>query len=301
MIRFRSNPSPLTFAYINYISKLILSVATSEQCSLDFYLDDPLSKPIYPIQPGALVITLQLEHVIAKAGGRSNDETELFDTIDKEGAKSSYLTRLLRLNEHCRANAIIDYSILNKRQILKTRALEDLHCKYFSVMPGHWISVEQKQMMPTPTVITSFYDVKQERRAKILNTISETGISINNIRGFVTEKQIAQAYQQGTILVNIRQTDHYHTLEELRILPAILQGCIVISEIAPDYQSLPYHESVIWSTYENIPKTVLDVSARFNAVWWEKFGNQKLSILRSRIKEANHVEVKRLLDHLRLK
>ena len=32
------------------------------------------------------------------------------------------------------------------------------------------------------------------------------------------------------ILINVHTTAHHHTLEEYRVLPALLRGCVVVSE-----------------------------------------------------------------------
>ena len=54
------------------------------------------------------------------------------------------------------------------------------------------------------------------------------------------------------ILINIHQTDHHDTIEELRILPAIQCGVIVISEISPLSELVHYHPYIIWTSYDTI-------------------------------------------------
>jgi hypothetical protein len=61
------------------------------------------------------------------------------------------------------------------------------------------------------------------------------------------------------ILVNIHQTDHYQTLEELRVLPALMTGILVISEDSPYKEHIPFSKHIIWSTYDNIVDTINNV------------------------------------------
>jgi hypothetical protein len=64
-------------------------------------------------------------------------------------------------------------------------------------------------------------------------------------------------------LVNIHQTDTHHTLEELRVLPALLTGIIVISEEVPYKESIPYSKHIIWSKYDDIPKKISSVLSKY--------------------------------------
>ena len=60
-------------------------------------------------------------------------------------------------------------------------------------------------------------------------------------------------------MVNVHQTDHHHTFEELRVLPALLNGVIVISEDVPLKEKIPYSEYIIWVEYDKLSETTLDV------------------------------------------
>jgi hypothetical protein len=73
-------------------------------------------------------------------------------------------------------------------------------------------------------------------------------------------KKIMDEYK---ILVNIHQTDTHHTLEELRVLPALLTGIIVISEEVPYKESIPYSKHIIWSKYDDIPKKISSVLSKY--------------------------------------
>ena len=66
------------------------------------------------------------------------------------------------------------------------------------------------------------------------------------------------------VLVNIHQTDKYCTLEELRVLPALMTGMLVISEESPYKEHIPYHEHIIWSPYDKMVETINNVVENYN-------------------------------------
>ncbi len=61
------------------------------------------------------------------------------------------------------------------------------------------------------------------------------------------------------LLINIHQTDFSHTLEELRVLPSLMSGILLISEDVPYKESIPYSKHIIWSQYNNLVDTINDV------------------------------------------
>ena len=72
------------------------------------------------------------------------------------------------------------------------------------------------------------------------------------------------------ILVNIHQTDFYHTLEELRILPSLMTGILIVSEDVPYKGNIPFSKHIIWSSYDDLPKTINDVLLNY-VVYREKY------------------------------
>ena len=54
------------------------------------------------------------------------------------------------------------------------------------------------------------------------------------------------------ILINVHTTAHHHTLEEYRVLPALLRGCVVVSEDVPLAREVPYADSIVFAPYERL-------------------------------------------------
>ena len=79
---------------------------------------------------------------------------------------------------------------------------------------------------------------------------------MRNVTGVYEERGLRRLYGGAEVVVNVRQTDHHDTLEELRVLPALLCGAIVVSEDVPLRSLVPYERFVIWADYERIPAAV---------------------------------------------
>lgn len=87
----------------------------------------------------------------------------------------------------------------------------------------------------------------------------------HNIAGYnvFDKKNIKKILDDYKILVNIHQTDTHHTLEELRVLPSLMTGILVVSEDVPYKEEIPYSKHIIWSSYDNLPKTINEVLSNY--------------------------------------
>jgi hypothetical protein len=83
-------------------------------------------------------------------------------------------------------------------------------------------------------------------------------------------------YKKAKILINIHQTDYHHTFEELRVLPALLNGLIVVAEDSPLKETIPYHEFIIWTRYEDIIEVTKKVLQDYDFYYNKIHGNSNL-------------------------
>jgi hypothetical protein len=79
------------------------------------------------------------------------------------------------------------------------------------------------------------------------------------------------------ILINIHQTPHHDNLEELRCLPALLCGTLVIAEESPLKEYIPYSDYIIWTTYDNMLQTAHDVLINYEMYYNKIFINSNFS------------------------
>jgi hypothetical protein len=81
-------------------------------------------------------------------------------------------------------------------------------------------------------------------------------------------------YDRSAILLNVHQTPHHHTLEEFRVLPALLRGVVVISEVVPLVEHVPFREYVVWSTLADFPATTRRVLEHYEEYHGRFFGSE---------------------------
>ena len=64
-------------------------------------------------------------------------------------------------------------------------------------------------------------------------------------------------------MVNVHQTNTHHSLEENRLLPALLRGVIIVSEEVPLVHTIPYHEYLIFCPYDDIAEVAEHVHRNY--------------------------------------
>jgi hypothetical protein len=93
------------------------------------------------------------------------------------------------------------------------------------------------------------------------------------------------------VLVNIHQTDKYCTLEELRVLPALMTGMLVISEESPYKEHIPYHEHIIWSPYDKMVETINNVVENYNFFRQKYLTNLNLTLKKMKDDSDNEMSL----------
>jgi hypothetical protein len=192
---------------------------------------------------------------------------------------------------------IIDYSQINLKQIKSTSSLlldgylEKNYCispTLFAIKQSNSFNLKQR----TKT-ITTFGNPYESRRANFLNELFVRGIPVENITG--NYLNIESCYRSTRILVNIRQTKGHDTLEELRILPALRCGVIVISEAAPYAIYCRYSRFILWANIENLPNLIQEVQNHYFKYHARIFTPAFFTRM-TRLERANQLAVKRLLQ-----
>ena len=135
------------------------------------------------------------------------------------------------------------------------------------------------------------YD-REPRRKKLLYSLMTSRVPCTNINNCFTKQRVKDLYRNTKILINIHQTDHHHTFEELRVLPALLNGTLVISEISPLSELVPYTKCVIWTTYDKMVSTVKDVLARYDEVHKQIFESVDNRQILESLNETNYETLK---------
>jgi len=218
-------------------------------------------------------IDFQLEHTIVKPGGRDSENAFQGATLVR-GSDTRYLVRICQYQRLSKSDMIIDYSYPNLHHIQNSGIPPGFIAKYFVVSP--LIYRYKRDLSPRDRkheVVTLFGDPNQPRRKDFSKAMSDAGVKCENIRGVYDD--VEKIYRNTRVLVNIRQTDHHDTLEELRVLPALLCGVVVICEISPLHEKCGYSDFVLWGEIDDLPKLTLDVQANYEHYHNLIFGGDK--------------------------
>ena len=293
---YRTNPEVVIKDYYFYIYCLLKSNLTvvNKRCIVlyDFSLPQLLKK-IFPI----FEISLQIEHTLVKPGGRESNLAKRGE-LPIPNSDDYYLIRIDNLKKQLSANFIFEYSRINYYNIRSDPNFKHFFKKMYCISPT---------LYPINTVIdgrkgviTVFGNPNEARRKTFLEALAKQKILSRNIQNVYSDIDVI--YRDIKIMINIRQTDHHDTLEELRVLPALRSGVIVICESAPFAEKTWYSKFIIWGALADLPKIVMDVEKNYNDYHNLIFGSvnshSAFRMRMKRIEQCNQLAVLRMTNRM---
>ncbi len=227
-----------------------------------------------------LKIDVQYEHTLVKEGGRSVTNIIHGNVRHENGY---YLVRIINFDRYNSMDIVMDYSLSNIFNIRDSGKFNDFAPKVVYVPPTlygmNFDNAHRKD------VLALFGGDNSPRRAFILENLR---IPYNKVTDCFSHDGLLELYRKSRIMVNVHQTDHHHTFEELRVLPAIMNGVLIVSEDSALMEKVPYHEYVIWSTYDDLIKTTQRVSENYGYYYNKVFGDGKLRKILSWMVNKSH-------------
>lgn len=256
-------------SYIQYIIEIIKTIIISNDLKVNIILGNVN----YSFNNNNKVIKINInwEHTLVKRGGRdiANNchEGKVFtNDISDKGVK--YLVRIDKYDDLNCANIIIDYSIPNIYNIYSSQLYNNFYKKMVYISPvlfeyniNHYEFNKFKNRQID--VLTTFINLNEKRRKMLLDNIKTANLNHTNINNCFKTDDLEKLCLNTKILINIHQTDHHHTFEELRCLPALFAGVIVISEESPLNEMIPYNNLIIWTPFDKIIETVIKVTNNY--------------------------------------
>lgn len=283
--------------YHDYVEHLISRSLSKvvEPCIVIFNCDFlmPFSH-LLPIRS----IRLQIEHTLVKPGARDSDDA-IAGVIEIPNSSNHYMVRIVNSDLLLSSDLIFDYSRINLFNIFKAPYFDAYSKKLFCISPALYklepacLIRSNKRSINT---ITLFGNPNEPRRKKFIADLEIGGVKSQNINNIFSG--IEGLYRNTKILINIHQTDHHDTLEELRVLPALRCGVIVISEKSPLVELTGYSKYIIWGELSELPAIIFDVQSNYEK-WHQKIFNNPGFISRmNRISRRNELVAMKAIELL---
>ena len=186
---------------------------------------------------------------------------------------------------------IFDYSKPNIKNIEISGLYPELLPKFQYISPSIYKSVTTSTDQKT-NIITLFLS-ETPRRQTIITELSKLDNYIN--RNDCYDKDLFDLLLQSKILINIHRSDDENTFEELRVLPALMNRVLVISEISPLTELIPYNPLIIWATYENIVEKTKEVLEHYDEYVNKIFTSENINIL-NHLNDLNKMNISQMLQ-----
>jgi len=293
---YNANPGEIIHEYSFYVYQLLKNNFSNvaKKCIVFYQCDSPLClKILFPI----VQVALQIEHTLVKPGGRDTQGAPL-GKLKILNSNKNYLVRIANYSTLSKSDLIIDYSRINLHNIRISNQFEAYLNKAVCISPTlyhPYLSIHGRE-----GIITLFGNPEESRRKQFLVTLKSHKIPSWNASG--TYINIDSVYRKVKIVINIRQTDEHDTLEELRVLPALLCGAIVVCETAPFLKKTRYSQFIICGTLAELPKIIIDVEKNYDEYHARIFGHTKAnsSFLRrmKRIERCNQLSLMRVIQKI---
>jgi hypothetical protein len=242
-----------------------------------------------------LRVGFQWEHTLVKPGGRDSGGAPAGQVPFVDGG-GRYLARLADRARLDACDAIVDYSRPNLENLRRAGGFEAFLGKAVPIAPLLY-DADVAQRPRRREAITLFADTAQPRRQAFLEAARAASLPLANVRGVYDGERLRALYRGVRVLVNVHQTAEHHTFEELRVLPALLCGVVVVSEDVPLRETIPYHAFVVWSRYGDLVDTTRDVLANYAARREAIFGDGRFAAAVARLREENVAAVTAVLAH----
>lgn len=268
-----------TREYYNYIVGLLKEWLSKDDVSLNVIFGNYFFD--FKNNNKTLKIDIQCEHTLVKEGGRSVND-KIYGSI--KNVDGHYLVRIDKFDYLNSLDYVIEYSLPNVENIRSCGKFQNFLSKMIYISP---LLYPPNFGGDKSKVITLFDSKSNLRRMSILSQMGRLNIDYDTITDCFSSNCLMDLYGKTKIMVNIHQTDHHHTFEELRVLPALLNGVIIVSEDVPLKEKIPYHDFIVWSDYDNIANKTLEVINNYDLYYDKIFKNAKLMNILNDMKNKN--------------
>ena len=264
--------------YYEYILSILKYIIDKNNLSINIILDG--KEYNFKNNNKTIKIAINYEHTLVKEGGRSVPKGTPFGKI-KYNENENYFVRIDRFQHLNSSDIIIDYSNPNIVNVKQSGLFSDFSNKHIYLAPILYETLHINTNNRNIQSLTTFININEPRRKKLLENIKKFNLSHSNINNCFDKIKLQELYQNTKVLINIQQTPHHDTFEELRCLPALQNGVIVVSEKSPLSHLVPYNELIIWTDYYNIINKTKEVLENYEEYYDKIFTKKNIDTLNS--------------------
>lgn len=293
---YNENFSSVVKDYYDYISMILYSILEKNPHFNIIVVFENLYLKAIASDPRKMVyVYLNIEHTLVRPGGR-NTENAVKGNIPVVGIgeekRENYFVRIDKYPLLQKKHIVIEYSNPNIINVRESGIFRDFLDKMVYISPLIYEPRFGDTESRSINCLTTFINTNEPRRRALL---TKAGSQILNVNNCFNRYELQKLYSKTKVMINIHQTDHHHTFEELRVLPALCCGVIVICERSPLSENVPYHEFVIWADYGEVLEKAREVLENYEECYNFIFGGEKLRQLIEKMEKDNY---DRLLEKL---
>jgi hypothetical protein len=279
------NPTSIVSDYNSYIISLLERFikntgSRSKAININFVMWGREFNEDFNNKNPTIRIECNYEHTLVLPGGRDMGDAVPGKIYDECGKRMDYMVRLVNRASLAKADLVIDYSFQNVANIQLSGDFKDIDNKITWIYPSLYEEHElcKQTAMRVTDCLTTFFDINQPRRKKLVDEFKNLWtkeINYHNVHNCFSKRDLQELYLKTKVLVNIHQTDHHHTLEELRVLPALQCGVLVICEKCPinanRHFNVVYDDYIIWAEYGDIVQKTVEVLDNYEKYFHDIF------------------------------
>lgn len=271
-LMYDANFEGLITNYYNYIIELIKNILKNNQLNINIMIGE--QNAIFNNNNNkTCIISINYEQSLVK--GNSYVKNVLHGKVSLiDNPADTYLVSLGVIDKNTKSNIIIEYSIPNIINIKTSGHYDEYSKKLVYISPCLYDFYNSKENR-TLDCLTTFVNMNDRRNTLITNLINNN-IKHTNVNNVFESNALKDIYYKTKVIVNIFQSNSHHTFAELRVLPALLCGVIIVSEDVPLRKKIPYHKYVIWTTFENISNKVKEVLNNYDKYYNDIFINSNI-------------------------
>ena len=216
----------------------------------------------------------------------------------KDDEDNPFLVRVVGIENYPEMDMILEYSMPNIENMRRSGMFDQTTLKKIVYVPPinrPYVprSLHQRDPMHQRDlgVVVTFIggQTMSPRRANLMSRLADAGIQVDYVTGLdPSGDEMMTMMDRTKILLNVHQSDDHWTLEELRVLPALLRGVVVISESVPLSGVIPYGHKIIFTPYEQLVDAVVKIHSNY-ILHFENIHNEEtesiINNMKSRAKE----------------